>query len=269
MPKKQWAKSVASQWGLFLPPTRPSLSELAFIEKYILSLKIKRKNFTVGILGSTPEYRDLCQTYGINYKCIDYSSSNFTELGRFLRHKDTEKNLIISDWRAMKFKDSFDLFLGDHATAVVPVNEHKKVFRNIKKHCKPSAKVILKIAWRNNNRNLTHKQIFESYRKKYYYLNPFSATWRDVVLADYNFKEDAMHCQKSIESLTKSFQDGYITDYEYKEVKKRWEVLGNFQINIPLKDDFIKKVSEHFTVKKITSGNDWYRKQYPVLILSV
>ena len=64
MAKKQWSQSVANLWGLFLPPARPSLSELVIFEKQLLELKSKRKDFVVGILGSTPEYRDFCQTYG-------------------------------------------------------------------------------------------------------------------------------------------------------------------------------------------------------------
>ena len=184
-----------------------------------------------------------------------------------MHHRDTEQNLIVADWQAMNFKEKFDLFIGDHPTAVVPVKEHGKIFRNIKEHCKINAKIILKIAWRENNQSLTHQKIFELYRKKYFYLNPFAASWYYVVLADYDFKSDRMHCPKSIQNLTKSFQKGTITRYEYQEVKKRWEVLGDFQINIPLKEDFIKTVLECFKIEKVTSGNDWYKKQCPMLVL--
>lgn len=175
MPKKQWTKSVALQWNLFLPPTRPSLSELAIFEKYLLQLKRRKKHATVAILGSTPEYRDLCQTYNVMYKCIDYSKQNFVALKEYMCHKDTADNLIIADWRDMKFEDKFDLWMGDLFTTVTPIEDHERIWNNIKRHSKFGSKILCKVALRDDNHRLNHKDIFKIYRKKRYYLNPFAA----------------------------------------------------------------------------------------------
>lgn len=269
MSKKQWNTSVAEQWGLFLPPTRPSLSELTVVEKYLLELKSKRKNFIVGILGSTPEYRDLCQTYNANYKCIEYNGKNFSVMRKFLLHKyESENNLLVGDWREMKFSQKFDFIIGDLVTTVTPIKEHETIFKNIQNHCKPGAKVVLKVALRKNNRQLTHKQIFNMYRKKLSHLNPFAAVWHEVLLADYDFVEDTMHCQISLQSLKKSYEKGIINKFEFTEFKKRWDVLGDFKMNIPLKVEYLKKVRKYFKVEKLTSGQDWYKDWVPILILS-
>lgn len=268
MAKKQWDQSVANLWGLFLPPARPSLSELVVFEKYLLDLKSKNKKFIVGILGSTPEYRDLCQTYGADYKCIEYNFRNFDFLGQFLLHKDDNSHVIKSDWRNMKFSQKFDLFIGDLVTTVSPVVDHELIFKNIKNHCKTGAKILLKVPLRKNNQKLSHRKIFDTYHKNFSYINPFSAVWHEVLLADYDFIEDTMNCQTSLKKLRESYEEGIINKFEFEEFKKRWDALGDFKMNIPLKKQYIEKLKKYFELEKITGGNDWYKKWSPILILS-
>lgn len=265
--KKQWTKSVAAQWGLFLPPARPSLSELAYIERLLLQSKSKKKNFKVAVMGSTPEYRDLCQTTNTDYKCIDYSEKNFIELRQYQLHKDDNSHLLVSDWREMKFKEKFDLFIGDLFTCVTPIDDHERLYQNIQGHCNPGAKIVIKVPLRENNHCLDHKKIFQHYRKKLSYLNPFSAVWREVLLADYDFMADTMHCQTSSAALKQSYKAGIITAYEYGEFKKRWDVLGNFKMNIPLRKDFLRTLKKYFAIEKVVVGSDWYAQNIPIIVV--
>lgn len=267
MPRKQWSSSVASQWGLFLPPTRPSISELAVIEKYLLSLAKKKKRFKVAILGSTPEYRDLCQEYGIEYRCIEYAKSNFVTLRNFMRHKDTDDRVMISDWRHMAFKERFDCFLGDLATTVTPVRDHDAMFSQIEKHAVKGALILLKTILRPSTAHLSHKDIFRLYRKKYRHLNPFAAVWYEVMLAEYDFSADTMDCQISLAALRASLQKKILTQYEFEEFEKRWTALGNFKMNIPLKKAFLKKAKKYFTLHTLESGADWYHAHAPIVVL--
>lgn len=267
MAKKQWSKSVAEQWGLFLPPARPSLSELAVFENHLLELKKNKNDLVVGILGSTPEYRDLCQTYDVAYKCIEYNPANFTSLSGFMLHKDTSSHVIESDWRTMEFKQTFDVFMGDLVTTVVPVAYHQVVFKNIRAHCNPSATVMLKVPLRQNDARMTHAEIFDLYRRELSHLNPFAAVWHEVLLSDYDFAEDTMHCQISLQSLKESFNAKVITAFEFGEFKKRWDALGDFRMNIPRETDYLRKVGSFFNLVEKTSGSDWYREWAPILVL--
>lgn len=259
---------MAEQWGLFLPPARPSLSELVIFEKNLLELKAKKTNIAVGILGSTPEYRDLCQTYGADYRCIEYNPANFTTLGQFMCHKDDNQHVIQSDWRTMDFAQSFDMFMGDLVTTVIPVADHSDIFRNIHRHCTPTARVMLKVPLRQNNLHLTHGEIFQLYRREFSHLSPFAAVWHEVLLADYDFSEDTMHCQTSLRSLEKSFDAGIINAFEFGEFKKRWDALGDFKMNIPLETAYLEKADRYFIVREKTSGVDWYKQWSPILILN-
>ncbi|KKT35759.1 MAG: hypothetical protein UW24_C0004G0032 [Parcubacteria group bacterium GW2011_GWA2_44_12] len=264
--KKQWTKSLASQWHLFLPPARPSLSELAVIERYMLDMKKARGSIKVAILGSTPEYCDLCQTYNVPYTCIDYNPDAFHILGGYMRYKDTDASLAVADWRTMELKDRFDIFLGDLATTVTPVSDHPAVFEKVRKHCKDGAKVLLKTALRSSNERLSHEDIFKLYRFELSHLNPFAAVWHEVLLADYDFTRDTMHCQTSLTCLRKSFEERIITPYEFEEFKKRWDVLSDFEMNVPLQREFLKTAERYFEICEIISGSDWYKEQVPILV---
>lgn len=269
MTQKQWTTSVASQWGLFLPPARPSLSELSVLEKILLGQKQKKPDLKVAILGSTPEYRDLCQTYQINYKCLDYNKDNFLTLRNYLLHKDKDDNLLLSDWREMNFEETFDVFMGDLATTVTLVKDHDIIYQNIKKHCNSKALFLLKVVLREDNDIRAHKEIFSKYRKELFYLNPFAAVWREVLLADYDFTEDTMYCPVSLKKLKESFEQSIITEYEFGEYKKRWDALGDFKMNIPLRQNFLGKLSKYFEIQDIASGNDWYKEHAPIIVSSI
>ncbi|MBI4093054.1 MAG: hypothetical protein HY420_03980 [Candidatus Kerfeldbacteria bacterium] len=267
--KKQWNNSVASQWDLFLPPARPSISELAVIERFLLSGSRRKRNFKVAILGSTPEYRDLCLTYGIDFRCIDYSTTNFSILQQFMVHRDDHKhNLVVADWRTMRLRERFDFIMGDLATTVVPVTDHEAVFRSVRRLCKPSARILLKVPLRQNNVHRTHGEIFRLFRRERKHLQPFAAVWHEVLLADYDFRADTMNCLTSLARLRTSYQKGIITKYEFDSFRARWQALGDFNMNMPLRREYLKKLSPYFKVLEISSGTDWYRSYAPVLILA-
>lgn len=257
---------VAENWHVFLPPARPSISELAIYERIIMRLVRKKKDLKIATLGSTPEFRDLCQTCCVDYRCIDYSRENFLSLGKYMIHPDGEERLIVSDWRNMSFAGNFDLFIGDLVTTVTPVADHAIIFKNIKKHCKEGALVILKTPLRPDDNRLSHEEIFSVYRKKLSHINPFTAVWHEVLLSDYDFHKDSMNCMNSKMKLEESFKKGIITEYEFGEFRKRWDVLGNFNMNIPRKDKFIRDAGRFFKIQQITSGHDCYRKWAPILI---
>ena len=264
--RKQWTSGVAQQWPIFIPPTRPSLSELAKIEKHLLALKKHSADFKMLILGSTPEYRDLGLTYNVDYVCADYNEENFRALGTQMHHRDSENCLVQVDWRRMNFDGEFNLILGDLATTVTPVKDHDLLLQTIAQSLKKNGLCILKTALRKNNKRMSHQDIFKLYRKERSYLNQFGAVWFEVMLADYDFKEDTMSCVKSYEELKKSFKRKIITKYEFEAFAQHWLSLGDFKMNIPLRTAFLAKARKYFTIA-VDSGEDWYKEDISLLIL--
>ena len=92
--------------------------------------------------------------------------------------------------------------------------------------------------------------------------------WHEVLLSDYNFEEDTMHCQTSLQSLSRSLDNGTINAFEFGEFKKRWDALGDFKMNIPLEKAYMEKIGEHFKALRKSSGTDWYKRWSPILIVS-
>lgn len=269
MVKKQWNNSVASKWSLFLPPARPSISELAVIERFLLSGSRRKRNFKVAILGSTPEYRDLCLTYGIDFRCIDYNGINFLILQQFMLHRDDRsRNLAVADWRTMRLRERFDFVVGDLATTVVPVADHEAIFDSMRRLCMPSARILLKVPLRHNNLHSTHTEIFKLFRRERKHLQPFAAVWHEVLLADYDFRADTMNCKTSLARLRASYKKGDITKNEFDSFKARWLALGDFSMNMPLQREYLSKLSPYFKVLQTTSGTDWYRSYAPILVLT-
>ena len=270
METNQWTTDVAKKWDLFLPPARPSSHEIDLLKKELLSLQSEHSDLAVAILGSTIEYRDLCQQLGINYACIEYSKENFLGLRESLPHKDTEDNLIVSDWLDMSgFDKTFDVFLGDLATTVTPVKDHKQMFSQIAGHCNSNAILFLKTPLRENNNQMSHEEIFKLYREERSDKSPFSSVWYEVLLSDYDFEEDTMHCPTSKERLHDSYKSGILTQYEYEEFEKRWNALGDFKMNIPLREIFSKSYSDFFKLDSYIIGQDWYAKHIPIVKLTL
>lgn len=263
----QWTKSVADEWRIFIPPARPSFSELSLIEEHLQDRKRQNQESTIAILGSTPEFRDLCQRVGAAYACIDYSADNFHKLGQYMYHKNQDERLLVGDWRTMDLGETFDVFLGDLATTVTPVKDHPRLFERIAAHSHANGELILKVALRTDNQRQTHEEVFTHYRAHFSHLEPFAAVWREVLLSDYDFDEDTMHCQKSEKALAQSYLQGVITEAEYLSFQKRWEALGDFRMNVPVKNEFLSNASSHFKLVKEILGQDTYVKDIPIIVL--
>ena len=263
---KQWTPQLAEQWKMFVPPARPSISELAVIEKHLLQFVKERRNFRLLILGSTPEYRDLALTYFVDYACVDYNKQNFLELGKYMYHRDSEKNVIEGDWHSMTFSNEFDMVIGDFASAVIPVSDHDVFFGNIYRALRQGGMCILKTALREGNKRPNHKEMVERYRNERSYLNPFPGMLFDVLLMNYDFEKDTMDCSITLEALKNSHEIGIFNDYEFDEIAKRLIANGKLHINVPLKNEFIKNLQKIFHVE-ITSGSDWYKDGIPLILL--
>src|SRR3989338_2394085 len=117
MPNKQftWAKAKAMDWKNYLPPTRPSTSELAVIEKYFVELinAHPKKIFKLAILGCTVEYRSLAHKYGMSVTLLDVSELHCNILSKQPMTYTGPETFLSMDWRKMETKEQFDIILGD------------------------------------------------------------------------------------------------------------------------------------------------------------
>ncbi|NQU77731.1 hypothetical protein HQ544_03480 [Candidatus Falkowbacteria bacterium] len=91
--KFTWAKAKAKDWKNYLPPTRPSISELAVIEKCFVDLvkSNPRKKYKLAILGCTVEFRSLAHKYGMEITMVDFSKLHLEILSeQYMMYKGKE-----------------------------------------------------------------------------------------------------------------------------------------------------------------------------------
>ena len=83
-------------WDLVLPPSRPSTDQLRFIRSSIEHIP---RDSTVGVLGATPEFRDLLHDQGfVSAVIFDNSEPAFAQMTK-LRVSESAEEFVLGDWR--------------------------------------------------------------------------------------------------------------------------------------------------------------------------
>src|SRR5689334_6478476 len=104
MPRKvrsSWAGNKVNDWVNYLPPARPSRSELRIVNRYVEDLRRERKPLRVAILGSTVEFRSLCHRHGAEVTVIEFSRAHYRILSRQPMKYRGRETLREEDWRQM------------------------------------------------------------------------------------------------------------------------------------------------------------------------
>ena len=128
-----WSKMKS--WDLMLPPSRPTNTELERIRRYCEKLN---KNEPIGILGSTPEFREL--TYRMGFKNVyvfDKSPDFYLEASEMIPIYDIKahENLVIGEWTETVrcFQDFFGIILSDLTLGNVHYEKQSSFFLDIYK----------------------------------------------------------------------------------------------------------------------------------------
>src|SRR3989344_2304130 len=124
-----WTDDFVKHWKYYLPPSRASPSELHFIKEKIIE---KGKQAKILILGSTPEYRNLCGELKMPVTLLDFSRQNYEYLAREVKHKPKE-TFILGDWITTHLPHRFDIILGDNAINVVLKKDQLTFLKNVAK----------------------------------------------------------------------------------------------------------------------------------------
>lgn len=119
-------------WWSMLPPGRPSQGELSFVKEHLRSLEIS----SALIMGSTPEYRDLCHELGIaEVFVIDHSESFHEHVSSQRVYRGTSEQILFGRWQDLipEFHDRFGLVLGDLVSGNVPYHERGALYDSVRR----------------------------------------------------------------------------------------------------------------------------------------
>ena len=181
-----WSDEFVYHWKYYKSPARPSASDLRFIKKII---KSKGKKAKILILGSTPEYRNICGQLKLSVTLIDFSKKNYQYLNREVKNKPKEK-FVQGDWLKTVLNEKFDIILADNVVNMFKNNNIIKLFSNVSKMLEEDGYFMPRTYVRGKGEKYTEEKSIKEYKREYPKDGVCSGTIRNLILASYDFKKD-------------------------------------------------------------------------------
>jgi hypothetical protein len=258
-------KEFVKYWKYYREPSRPSKSELEFIEE-----KIKEKGHSVNvlILGSTPEYREICGRLGIGVTCLDFSRFNYDWIGKEVKHKPVER-FIEGNWLTAKTKDKFDIILGDNVIQVVRKEDTESLLRNISTMLKKEGYFMPRSFVRDKDEDYTGESAIKEYREKWSNEGLYRGTVRNLFVSLVDKKTDSFMFRDGWRLIEKLHHDKIITDKEFEEYKN-FSFDRDFYVYIPIREDLDRIFLGFFKIKEIFYGKEKFLKdKLPLHVLTL
>jgi len=157
---KIWSKT--SDWDLVLPPSRPNDFQLGLIRNMLLRYDLS--TIRVGILGSTPEFRDLLCELNIKTIVVFDKSIDFYKKMSDYRIYDNQEIFVNGNWldTLSQYSGYFDVLLSDLTAGNIPYDERKKFHTLIANSLKNSG-VFIDKCLTNENGLLSLEEIERKY----------------------------------------------------------------------------------------------------------
>ncbi len=267
--RKDWKEEkidpFVHHWKYYLPPARASPSDLKFIEKKILE---KGKNIKVLILGSTPEYRNLCGKLGVEVTCFDFSKYNFEYLMNEVKHKPKE-TFVEGDWVGKVLDEKFDIILGDNVVNMLMKKDFEKFLSNIAKMLKDDGLFIPRTYIRDQDERYTGLKAVKEFREERKGQHIHTAMTRNLFVAAYDFEKDMLVFTNAYKIMKDLHDKKLINDEELDYYNKLSLENREFKFFIPEKIYLDKTFLDLFKIKETFYGEEEYlRDQLPLHVLT-
>ncbi len=284
-----WNEERARAWHKMQPPSKPSKSEINIYKKYF-EIKKNEYNPRVLILGSTVEFRQLAFELGFNVTVVDYSKTYHDIISEDLGENKAEilnsETPIYCEWSEMLPNDkleeeSFDIIIGDLAVGNVSYKKIDKFFENISKLLKKDGYFLGKSIYTYSDFKTDKHEIIKKlqelvdnnivndsivYAKTMYDLSVFNA---DIVDKKANTKKiNFANLYALINEFvgTDNARKKIFSIYLGEDTNFKDKMPSNFYIyEYSYILDLLNKCN--FDIIDIEYGNDYYKDNYPLLIL--
>jgi len=239
-------------WKYYLPPARASPSDLRFIKKKILE---KGKGVKVLILGSTPEYRNLCGELNIPVTLLDFSRYNYDYLTAEVKNMPKEI-FHEGDWLTTVLQKKFDIVLGDNIINVCKKENLHVLLTNIAKMLKLDGFFMPRVYVREKGESYTGEKVIKEYKEKRKGQTFYEGTIRNMYLAAYNLKKDMLHLHDVWILVEDLHKKRIINDKELQCYKRMCLKDNTFQFFIPLREALEKSFSTLFEIQEVFHGTE-------------
>ena len=127
---------LMKNWHLVLPPSRPSARQLAHIKSIASGID---RSAPVGVLGSTPEFRDLLHELGFSNIHVLERNMHFYEAMCAWRVYQNDERVIRGDWRKTlcSLRDTYALILSDLTSGNIPYTDRAAFYGLITSALRP------------------------------------------------------------------------------------------------------------------------------------
>ena len=238
--KLTWQTGVAEWWSKYMPPARPSKSELKIFEDYIEKAP---KQGEILILGCTPELRDLVLKYQRRPVSADLNPKNFSALKKLMKYQGRER-FIQGNWLKLKEKNKFDLVIGHLSFNMLPFSNWDRLIRIIYRSLRPKGKLIHAVSVRYpKDRCKNILDIFKGYRRKRSRGHIYYEIGNDLVLAICDIRRNYADFEILGRKLNNLYKSQKITKEEYRGIIDV-QVSRALKLTLPLKtriDSLFKK----------------------------
>jgi cyclopropane fatty-acyl-phospholipid synthase-like methyltransferase len=262
-----WAKAKALDWENYLPPVRPSISELAVIEKYFVDqLRLNpQKKFELAILGCTVEFRSLAHKYGMGVTLIDVSKMHYEILSKQHMAYTGAEEFVALDWRNMHTKKKFDIILGDLVMNMLGTKNRDSMLKNVSEIL-VSDGIFISRNWIKPKSNLKDFAAVVKYvRKKYPHVHFYTTTAGFVYPAYINNTEfaDVRKLKSDLVDLKKKKLIN-VSEYKYWRDRLKYEIKGVSVITLKYLGE---QFSKYFKIINIKEGIDIYSDKFKIHFL--
>lgn len=262
-----WALGKAKDWKNYLPPARPSISELAVIEKFLVD-RIRmhpERRFTVAILGCTIEFRDLVHKYGMEVTCIDVSDIHYRILSKQHQFYTGPEKFLAMDWRSMRSAVKYDFVLGDLVVNMLNTHDRALLLSNVRTLLAKGGVFISRSWLKIPGMPMNFSETVRLAHEKFPMVNFYTATAGYVYPA---YSDDTEFTDVSrLKRALKDSRDAHeITpdEYLYWHNRLRYEIKG---VSIPTMEDFHRQLSQHFEIVAMKEGIDIFADLFKIHFL--
>lgn len=144
--EKDWSK-WSSYWKLLVECSRPSADDLHTCGQIINNHISGISDPVIVILGSTPEYRDLCTAYAHQYGakviCVELVKDMYLAMTDLLFAHNDEEEVIFSNWLDIDLPENHaDIVIGDLTEGNIEGEFKQKYLAEVKRILKQNGKYI-------------------------------------------------------------------------------------------------------------------------------
>ncbi len=218
---ERWDVKYALAWKKFPSPARPSFTEVAIVKKYLRFTYLeKRKRLKVLILGSTPEFRDMCNGVFASVFCMDINPKTYEALTLLVKNKNKKEKYINANWLSYRTDQRFDFIMGDNVTGVLPLAQYKDFFANMTNLLIKDGFMVIRAQVQNEDFSIKPEESLRNYRKIYKKqgVNLYTATFNNLSIYYLSQKKPEISIAYLQHRLVKLHKKKLLSDGEFKEL---------------------------------------------------